>query len=589
MTTAETPMDRWNTIPWKKMERNVYKLQKRIYQASQRGDIKTVRQLQRLLSKSQSAKLLAVRKVTQDNQGKKTAGVDGVKSLVPSQRLALAESLTIGQKAKPVRRVWIPKAGTDEQRPLGIPTMADRAGQALVKCVLEPEWEARFEPNSYGFRPGRSCHDAIEAIFTAIAHKPKYVLDADIAKCFDRIDQTALLNTLNTSPRLRRQLKAWLTAGVLDDESWYPTEKGTMQGGVISPLLANVALHGLETVITKRFPRSNSRGFNPPNVIKYADDFVILHADREIIEQCQQVAVEWLKEMGLELKPSKTCITHTLTVAQGKPGFDFLGFNIRQYPAGKTKSGKDCRGRLHGFKTYIKPSKAAIQSHVAKLRQTFKQYRNAPQAALIKTLNPIIIGWSNYYAHGASSQVFKYLDNVVYSMLWSWATYRHPKKNKHWIARKYWRVDEGQGWIFRPAAGGSRLARHAKTPIRRHIKVQGRRSLYDGDWVYWSKRLGRHPEVAPRVAKLLKAQQGKCQECGLYFLVGEKMEVDHIIPKQMGGNDALYNLQLLHQHCHHVKTARDNGYQGTDDSRQVTEEPCEDKSSRTVLEPSLGW
>ena len=186
MTTAETtPMDRWKTIPWKKIERNVYKLQKRIYQASQRGDVKTVRQLQRLLSKSQSAKLLAVRRVTQDNQGKKTAGVDGVKSLNSNQRLALAESLTVGQKAKPVRRVWIPKKGTDEQRPLGIPTVADRAGQALVKSVLEPEWEAQFEPNSYGFRPGRSCHDAIEAIFTAIAHKPKYVLDADIAKCFD--------------------------------------------------------------------------------------------------------------------------------------------------------------------------------------------------------------------------------------------------------------------------------------------------------------------------------------------------------------------------------------------------------------------
>lgn len=187
-TVATTPMYGWNTIPWKKIQRNVFKLQKRIYRASSRGDVRTVRKLQRLLMKSRSAKLLAVRRVTQDNQGKKTAGVDGVKSLTPKQRLALANTLNIGRKAKPVRRVWIPKAGSDEMRPLGIPTIHDRALQALVKLALEPEWEARFEPNSYGFRPGRSCHDAIEAIFTAIGHKAKYVLDADIEKCFDQID-----------------------------------------------------------------------------------------------------------------------------------------------------------------------------------------------------------------------------------------------------------------------------------------------------------------------------------------------------------------------------------------------------------------
>jgi RNA-directed DNA polymerase len=233
-TEATTPMDGWNTIPWKKIERTVFKLQKRIYQASSRGDVKTVRNLQRLLMKGRSAKLLAVRKVTQDNQGKRTAGVDGVKSLTPNQRLALAETLTLGRKAKPVRRVWIPKAGTDEKRPLGIPTIADRAGQALAKLALEPEWEARFEPNSYGFRPGRSCHDAIEAIFTAISHKAKYVLDADIAKCFDRINHEALLQKIDTSPSLRRQLKAWLEAGVLDGKELFPTEEGTMQGGNIS-------------------------------------------------------------------------------------------------------------------------------------------------------------------------------------------------------------------------------------------------------------------------------------------------------------------------------------------------------------------
>jgi RNA-directed DNA polymerase len=240
-TTAE-----WRSINWKKLERRVFKLQKRIYRASERGDIKALRKLQKMLMKSWSAKTLAVRRVTQDNQGKKTAGVDGVKSLTPKQRLDLVSKLHLGTKASPTRRVWIPKPGTEEKRPLGIPTMKDRALQALVKLALEPEWEARFEPNSYGFRPGRSCHDAIGAIFLSIKHKAKYVLDADIAKCFDRINQRKLLHKLNTFPTMRRQIKSWLKAGVMDGKELFPTSEGTPQGGVISPLLANIALHGME-------------------------------------------------------------------------------------------------------------------------------------------------------------------------------------------------------------------------------------------------------------------------------------------------------------------------------------------------------
>src|SRR4028118_133308 len=236
----------WRDIPWKKLEKCVFKLQKRIYRAASRGDVKTVRKLQKTLMRSWSAKCLAVRRVTQDNQGKKTAGVDGIKSLSPVQRLALVKRLKISRKASPLRRVWIPKPGTDEKRGLGIPTTHDRALQALVKLALEPEWEARFEPNSYGFRPGRSCHDAIGAIFNAVSQKSKYVLDADIAKCFDRINHKALLEKLNTFPTIRRQVRAWLQAGVMDGKELFPTREGTPQGGVISPLLSNIALHGME-------------------------------------------------------------------------------------------------------------------------------------------------------------------------------------------------------------------------------------------------------------------------------------------------------------------------------------------------------
>src|SRR2546423_13194518 len=246
MNTESKPMYGWNDLPWKQFERQVFKLQKRIYRASQRGDMKTVHKLQRLLMNSWSAKCLAVRRVNQDNQHKKTAGIDGMKSPYPTHRLALVSILKLLPQARPVRRVWIPKPGTDEKRPLGIPTMYDRALQALVKLALEPEWEARFEPNSYGFRPGRSCHDAIEAIFGSIRGMPKYVLDADIAKCFDRIIHEALLDKLQTFPLMRRVIQAWLKAGVMDGETLFPTEEGTPQGGVISALLADVALHGLE-------------------------------------------------------------------------------------------------------------------------------------------------------------------------------------------------------------------------------------------------------------------------------------------------------------------------------------------------------
>jgi RNA-directed DNA polymerase len=325
MSTASKPMYQWKTSRWPKIARKVVKLQQRIYRAAQRGDDRQVRRLQQLLRRSHDAKRVAVRQVTQDNRGKKTPGVDGIAALTPAERRTLAAHLQLDGHAAPVRRVYIPKPGTREQRPLGIPTIADRAKQGLVTQALEPEWEARFEPNSYGFRPGRSTWDAIGAIYVQINQKPKWVLDADIAKCFDRINHDALLRKLDAQPMINRQLKAWLKAGVWDRGDWNPTEAGTPQGGPVSPLLANVALHGLEERIQWAIP-----GRTAPAVIRYADDLVVIHPDRAVIEQSQALIAEQLRGMGWELKPSKTRTTHTLHAEAGGAGFDFLGFNIRQ-------------------------------------------------------------------------------------------------------------------------------------------------------------------------------------------------------------------------------------------------------------------
>lgn len=569
------PMYKWQDTNWRKLERGVFKLQKRIFQASNRGDVKLVRRLQRLLMKSWSAKMLAVRRVTQDNQGKKTAGVDGVKSLSPTQRLALVSKIKLGTRAKPTRRVWIPKLGTSEERPLGIPTMDDRALQALIKLVLEPEWEAKFEANSYGFRPGRSTHDAIGAIFIAINKKSKFVLDADISKCFDKINHQTLLSKLNTFPTLRRQIRAWLKAGVMDDKKLFPTNEGTPQGGVISPLLANIALHGLEELIMGLAPSidmKDHRGYQIGNrdkiqslsLIRYADDFVFLHEDLEVIQMCKQKIEEWLTDLSLELKPSKTRISHTLNkVVDEQPGFNFLGFNVRQFPVGKYQSGRTRSGLL-GFKTIITPSKEGQKRHYHKVAEIINKSRGLNQATLIKLLNPIIRGWCNYYSTVVSEKIFSRIWHLLVHKLIKWGIHRHRNKGKVWVVNKYFHTVGGYKWTFSTRNGKTALIlrKHSDTDIKRYVKVKGKASPFDGDWLYWSARKGNHPEVSTRVATLLKKQKGKCTFCGNYFKDGDSLEVDHIIPKSIGGKNEYKNWQLLHRHCHDTKTASD-GSSGT--------------------------
>ena len=575
-TQGSSLMVAWKHIAWTGVHRYVFRLQKRIYRATQCGDVRTAHKLQKVLMKSWYARLLAVRRISQDNRGKNTAGIDGVKSLTPAARWRLANTLRLEGKASPLRRTWIPKRGsTTDKRPLGIPTLQDRARQTLVRQALEPEWAAKLSPHTYGFRPGRSCWDAMEAIFNGIRYRPQFALKVDIAKCFDRICHEALLAKTQTLPMIRRQLKAWLKAGTWEDNHLFLTKAGTPQGGSISPLLALIALHGMDEAITQVYPQAR--------VIAYADDCAVLHEDRQVLEHCQHLLMTWFAGVGLTLNEAKSRISHTLEGDQ--PGFSFLGFDIRQYRVGKHHSGKGPGGHQRlGFKTLIQPARVNIQEYLAGLGQIIRRSQALSQRELIGQLNPKIRGWANYYRTGVSQAVYHRLDHLVWEKLRAWTHRRHPHKSIKWTRKRYWRLDTRQAFATSPSGPDPVfLYPHAKVAITRHVKVKGNRSPYDGDWVYWGTRQGRHPDVSPRLARLLKVQRGRCRYCGLFFQRDNRIEVDHINGNRRDSRSA--NLQALHGHCHDAKTRQQGDYLslGMRDKHSNTEERREAKASCAVL------
>jgi RNA-directed DNA polymerase len=417
----DAPFD-WHAVDWRRVEDDVRRLRQRIFTASKAGDLKKVRSLQKLMLRSRANTLLSVRRVTERNAGRMTAGVDGEVVLTPQAKARLADRVHQQAepfKAMPVRRVYIPKQGSStKRRPLGIPVIADRVHQARVVNALEPEWEARFEPRSYGFRPGRGCHDAIQAVFEVVKGKrPKrpWVLDADLAGAFDRIAHDHILAMLGTFPA-RGMVAQWLKAGVVEQGRLHRTEEGTPQGGVVSPVLLNIALDGMEQTAGVRYQSKGSIRVDSPAVIRYADDFIVhCHTRQDALEIKAKLAT-WLAPRGLAFNEDKTRV---VTLAEG---FDFLGFNVRRY--------RD--------KTLIKPSKAAIRRTRERLRTELRSLRGSNAQAVMRKLNPIIRGWANYYRTQVSSDAYSALDAYLWRLTWKWANYSHPNKPKPWVFARYY-------------------------------------------------------------------------------------------------------------------------------------------------------
>jgi RNA-directed DNA polymerase len=509
--------DAWDQVDWREHEQRVRRLRCRIFKAVQGGDLATARNLQKLVLRSWSNTLISVRQVTQRNTGRRTAGVDGQVALTSQARAEVAVQVHATRDSwRPlaVRRVYIPKASDKtKMRPLGIPVILDRCHQARVRHALEPEWEARFEPRSYGFRPGRGCHDAIGSLFQTLCGKSKrvWILDADLAGAFDNIDHDHLLETIGDFPA-RRMVAGWLKAGIIEvGKGFSPTEAGTPQGGVISPLLLNIALHGLEEAAGVRYYLTGSHAGEvagtSPTLTRYADDLVVCCHTRQQAEQVQTRLAAWLAPRGLAFNEAKTRI-----VRLDDEGFEFLGFHLRRYPNGKL---------------LIKPSVPAIKRFRKRLAKEFHALRGANAAAVLAKINPIVRGWVAYYRTVVSSRVFHALTDYLWKLAYKWACWSHPNKPKRWITQRYFgkfNKFRNDRWVFGDRDTGAYLPKPAWTDIMRHTLVKGGASPDDpGLAEYWAQRRRKvTPPLDAYTVRLLSKQDGRCTLCGENLLIPDQ-------------------------------------------------------------------
>jgi RNA-directed DNA polymerase len=535
----------WYAINWQTVNRNVRRLQVRIVQATKESRWGKVRALQRLLTHSYSGKVLAVRRVT-ENDGKKTPGVDQEIWDTPEKKTQAVQALKRrGYQSQPLRRVYIPKSDGKTMRPLGIPTMKDRAQQALYLLALVPVVETTADKNSYGFRQQRSCADAIEQCFLALrSANTQWILEGDIKSCFDKISHDWLLAHV---PMDRVILQRWLKSGYMEKHVLHETTDGTPQGGIISPALANCALDGLERLLQGKYPagkRLKSLGGEKPcvNFVRYADDFVITSKSKELLEgEIKPLVAQFLQERGLELSPTKTVITHV------KKGFDFLGQYVRRYPKGKLLT---------------KPSKKNVKTFLDRIRQTIKAALGMSAADLIDTLNPMIRGWANYHRHVVSKRTFARVDHAIFSSLWQWARRRHPNKNPRWFKSKYFERRGNRDWSFfgeicddkgRPNKVWLYYAK--STPIKRHVKVKGEANPYDPTYeTYFEEREGAPMLDTFRGTRTLRylwhEQRGLCTQCNTKITRITGWRLHYCVSRVRGGSTGATNCVLLHPECH---------------------------------------